>query len=69
MWEQDFRATLTPEELEKRGLILPFKIYDITIFEKICKYSDEWEQTFDVIINTALKRLLRDVEEIWALRS
>ena len=50
MYEQDFRKTLTREELEARGLIVPFKVYDFATLERLDKYSMEYEKTWDELI-------------------
>ena len=64
MDEIEYRATLTPEELEKRALLLPFKIVDIEAFRKLTDYSEEFSKTYDELINLALARLFNDIEVI-----
>ena len=68
MDEQEFRSTLSKEELEKRGLILPFKITDVDIFERLNRYSAEFSKTYDQLINTALVRFFDDIETANRLR-
>jgi len=66
--EKEFRATLTPEELEKRALIIPFKLTDIDLLEKLNQYSAEFSKTYDELINIALVRLFNDIDTITRLR-
>ena len=68
MDEKEFRATLTPEELEKRALIIPFKLTDIDLLEKLNQYSAEFSKTYDELINIALVRLFNDIDTITRLR-
>jgi hypothetical protein len=68
MNEKEFRATLTKEELEKRSLIIPFKLTDITLLEKLNQYSAELAKPYDYLVNTALTRLFDDIEIINRLR-
>jgi helix-turn-helix protein len=66
--EKEFRATLTKSELEKRALLLPFKITNIEMFEQLTKHSNELSKTYDELINLALTRLFNDIEVIGDLR-
>jgi len=68
MDEKEFRAALTPEELEKRALIIPFKLTDIDLLEKLNQYSAELSKTYDELISIALIRLFEDIEAISRLR-
>ena len=68
MDEKEFRATLTPEELEKRALIIPFKLTDIDLLEKLNQYSAEFSKTYDDLVNIALVQLFGDIEAISRLR-
>ena len=68
MYEQDFRKTLTQAELEARGFIVPFKVYDFATLERLDKYSMEFEKTWDELINTALVKLMDDIEIVKRLR-
>ena len=68
MYEQDFRKTLSREELEARGLIVPFKVYDFAALERLNKYSMEFEKTWDELINTAIIKLMDDIEAVKRLR-
>ena len=68
MYEQDFRKTLTRAELEARGFIVPFKVYDFAILERLDKHSMEFEKTWDELINAALVKLMDDIEVVNRLR-
>jgi hypothetical protein len=68
MYEQDYRKTLSREELEARGLIVPFKVLDFSILERLDKCSIEFEKTWDTLINTAIVKLLDDIELVKRLR-
>ena len=68
MDEQDFRATLSKEELEQRAFIIPFKVSDFTTLERLNHYSTELERTWDELINAAIVKLLKDIEHIHSLR-
>jgi hypothetical protein len=68
MDEQDFRAQLTQEELERRAFIVPFKVYDFSVLERLNKYSTEFEKTWDELINCALEKFMDDIEAIHNLR-
>ncbi len=68
MSELDFRNTLTPEQLEARAFIIPFKVYDFSLLEQLNRYSLEYEKEWDVLINTAIKRFLDDIEAVRLLR-
>ena len=68
MYEQDFRKTLSREELEARGLIVPFKLYDFTTLERLNRCSMEFEKTWDELINTAIIKLMDDIETVKRLR-
>ena len=69
MDENDFRASLTKEELEKRAFIIPFKAYDFTILERLNRYSTEFEKTWDDLINAALEKFIDDIETVNGLRN
>ena len=68
MYEQDYRKKLSQEELELKGLIVPFKVLDYAILQRLDKYSMEFEKTWDELINTAIIKLLDDIETIKRLR-
>jgi hypothetical protein len=68
MYEQDFRKSLTKEELENRAFIIPFKVYDFDLLQRLDKYSMEFEQEWDVLINTAIIKLLDDIDTVRSLR-
>jgi len=68
MDEQDFRNTLSKEELERRAFIIPFKVCDFILLERLNQYSTEFEKTWDELINVALVRLMSDIEDINSLR-
>ena len=68
MDEKEFRMTLTPEELEKRAFIIPFKVLDLEIWENLNQYSAELSKPYDYLINTALTRFFADIETISNLR-
>ena len=68
MFEQDFRKTLTREELEQRAFIIPFKVYDFAVLERLNTYSMEFEKTWDDLINAAIVKLLDDIAIIKRLR-
>ena len=68
MDEKEFRATLTPEELKERAFIIPFKVFDPDILEKLNRYSSEFSKPYDHLINLALSRLFDDIEAITCLR-
>ena len=68
MYEQDFRKTLTRAELEARGFIVPFKVYDFAVLERLNTYSMELEKTWDELINTAIVKLMDDIEIVKRLR-
>ena len=68
MDEQDFRAQLTQDELERRAFIIPFKVHDFSMLERLNKYSTEYEKTWDALINMALVRFLDDIETVQNLR-
>ena len=69
MDEQDFRTSLSKEELERRAFIIPFKVYDFALLERLNRYSAELEKTWDELINAALKKLMDDIEIIHNLRN
>lgn len=69
MYEQDFRKTLTPEELEKRAYIIPFRVNDFAMLQRLDKYSMEYEKTWDELINTAIIKLMDDIETVKRLRT
>ena len=58
MDEQDFRASLSKDELERRALIVPFKVYDFSLLERLNRYCTELDKTWDELINTALIQLM-----------
>ena len=68
MDEKDFRATLSKEELEKRAFIIPFKVYDIIVLERLNDYSTTLEKTWDELINAAIVKLLDDIAYVHRLR-
>ena len=67
--EQDFRNTLSREELEQRGFIIPFKILDFDVLERLNRYSMEFEKTWDELINAALVKFMDDIEAVHSLRN
>ena len=69
MDEQDFRTTLSREELEQRAFIIPFKVYDFALLERINQYSTEFEKTWDELINTTLTKFIDDIETVHNLRN
>lgn len=69
MDEQDFRASLSKEELERRAYIIPFKVTDFSLLERLNRYSTEFEKTWDELINTALKKFMDDIETVHSLRN
>ena len=69
MDEQDFRASLTKEELEQRAFIIPFKVYDFTTLERLNRYSTEFERTWDDLINGAIIKFMDDIEAVRNLRN
>ena len=68
LYEHDFRKTLSREELEQRGFIIPFKILDFAVLERINRYSMEFEKTWDELINAALVKFMDDIEAVHKLR-
>ena len=68
MDEQDFRKTLTKEELERRAFIIPFKVCDFALLERLNHYSTEFEKTWDELINAALVKFMADIEAVHSLR-
>jgi len=66
--EKDFRATLTKEELEERAFIIPFKVWDIELLERLNHYSNELERPFDYLINMAIRKLMDDIKLVHNLR-
>jgi hypothetical protein len=68
MDEQDFRKTLSKEELEQRAFIIPFKVYDFATLERLNHYSTEFEKPWDELINTALVKFIKDIEDVHNLR-
>ena len=68
MYEQDFRKNLSREEIEARGLIVPFKVFDFDVLQRLDKYSMEFEKTWDELINTAILKLMDDIETVKRLR-
>ncbi|MCL2083521.1 MAG: hypothetical protein FWH04_09870 [Oscillospiraceae bacterium] len=69
MDEQDFRASLSQEELERRAFIIPFKVCDFTLLERLNHYSTEFEKTWDELINAALVKFMDDIETVHRLRN
>jgi len=68
MDEQDFRRSLSKEELEQRAFIIPFKVTDFDLLERLNHYSSEFEKTWDELINVAIIKLMDDIEAIHNLR-
>ena len=68
MDEQDFRKTLSKEELEQRAFIIPFKVYDFALLERLNHYSTELDKTWDELINTALGKFMEDIATVHGLR-
>ena len=68
MDERDFRATLSKEELEKRAFIVPLKVYDPAVFERLEHYSTTLNITYDELINAAIVKLVSDMIFIHNLR-
>ncbi len=64
MDEQDFRATLSKEELERRAFMIPFKVTDFALLERLNHYSTEFDKTWDELINSALIKFMDDIETI-----
>ena len=56
MFEQDFRKTLTREELEQRAFIVPFKVYDFAVLERLNTCSMEFEKTWDDLMSMTLSQ-------------
>lgn len=69
MDEQDFRATLSKAELERRAFIIPFKVTDFSLLERLNHYSTEFDKTWDELINAALIKLMDDIEAVHKLRN
>jgi len=67
MDEFDFRKSLTKVELEKRALIISFKIYDFSILERLNQYSEEFGKNWDELINIALNKFMDDIQLIHSL--
>ena len=68
MNEQNFRAQLTKAELEARAFIIPFKVMDFDLFERLNRYSEELDRTYDELINLSIQRLLDDIETVHGLK-
>jgi len=68
MDEKEFRATLTPEELEQRAFIVPFKLTDINLLDRLNRHSEELSKPYDYLISTALIRFFDDIEAISTMR-
>ena len=68
MDESDFRKSLSKEELEARAFIVPFKVTDFEMLERLNHYSNELERTFDELINIAIKKLMDDIKTVHSLR-
>ena len=69
MHEQDFRKTLTKEELEARAFIIPFKVYDFDVLQRLDNYSMMYEKTWDELINAAIIKFMDDIETVQNLRN
>ena len=57
MDEKEYRATLSKDELAQRELMIPFKLNDIGILEKLNQYSTEFSKANDELIGIAPGRL------------
>jgi len=68
MDEREFRQSLSKEELEKRAFIIPFKVYDVETLEQLSKYSEEFQKTWDELINAAIMKFFCDIEAVHRLR-
>lgn len=68
MDEHDFRTSLSKEELEQRAFIVPFKVYDFAILERLNKYSTEYEKNWDELINTAIVKFMDAIDMVRNLR-
>ena len=68
MYEQDFRKTLTPEELEQRAFVVPLKVFDFSTLERLDRYSMEYEKTWDELVNAAILKFMDDIETVKRLR-
>ena len=68
MDERTFRQSITKEELEKRAYIIPFKVYDVETLENLSRYSEEFQKTWDDLINAAIKKFISDIEAVHRLR-
>ena len=68
MDEQEFRATLSKEELEKRAFIIPFKVYSFTTLERLNRHSAELGKSWDILINAALEKFMDDIDMVQDLR-
>ena len=68
MDEYDFRKTLTKDELERRAFIVPFKVTDFSVLEKLNHYSVEFGKNWDELINAAIEKFLDDIELVHSLR-
>ena len=69
MNEQDFRAHLTKAELEARAFIVPFKVMNFELLERLNRCSEELDRTFDELINLSIQRLMDDIETIHNLKN
>ena len=69
MDEQDFRVSLSREELERRAFIIPFKVTDFALLERLNRHSTDFEKTWDELINAALIKFMDDIEVVHKLRS
>ena len=69
MDEQDFRKSLSKEELEQRAFIIPFKVYDFSTLERLNLYSTAFGKTWDEIINVAITKFMNDIETVHKLRN
>ena len=68
MDESDYRKTLTQAELESRAFIIPFKVYDFAMLERLNKFSTEYAKTLDELINRAIVKFMDDIEVIQSLK-
>jgi hypothetical protein len=66
--EREFRKVLSKEELEERAIIVPVKITDIKILEKLLILAEEMDKSFDEIAKIALEKLFYDINVVHSLR-
>lgn len=60
---------LSKEALERRALIIPFKVTDFALLERLNRYSTDFEKTWDELINAALIKFMDDIEIVHNLRN